>query len=101
MLANMKAKKYCLHPGRIKTEDFVKDDDGKPTEKKMECVKYISAKDLIRYYGVDEADCVTWGPSCVGVDHLVHLKPDREGRYELPKVVAAPVKRHRKSKSQR
>ena len=83
----MKAKVYCLHPGKIWYEDFVKDDEGKKTDKKMSGWKYLRESDLARLYGVDEKDCVTWGPECVGVEHLIHLKPDPKGIYELPRAI--------------
>lgn len=78
--------KYCLHPGRVSCLAFVKDDDGKPTDKKVSAWKYINAKDLIRLYGIEESECVTWTRDLATVDGLIHLSPDPKGIYELPKI---------------
>lgn len=100
MLADLKAKKYCLHPGRLLVVVMGRDSRGEPTETPLKAWKYFSAQDLAKAYGVDLELCITWGRDCVGVDHLIHLAPDREGRYELP-VMEAPVRSHRESKGKR
>jgi hypothetical protein len=115
MLADMKAKKYCLHPGKLRVkvpERRLREDGelGEPTGKTVMAWEIISANDLIEKYGVDKELCVTWGRACVGHNHLIHLFPDREGRYELPRdsglfvaleAMETPARGSRKSKSKK
>jgi len=84
MLADMKSKKYCLHPGRMIVEVAGRTEAGEPTNKAVRATRHFGAKDLIEAYGVDEKECVVWSAECVGLDHLIHLRPDIKGRYELP-----------------
>jgi len=100
MLANMKAKVYCLHPGKLIVKAVGRDENGQPTDRAVNALKHFSSQDLIKLYGVDPELCVTWGRDCVGVDHLIHLHPNREGSYELP-VMGTPERSNRTRKTQR
>lgn len=100
MLADMKAKVYCLHPGRMKVKVAGHNEKGEPTNKMEWAYRYFKPKDLMELYGIDRKLCVTWGPECVGWDHLIHLKPDPKGIYELP-VMEAPSRSSKSRKSQK
>lgn len=66
-------KKYVLHPGYIRSKN-----ENEPV--------FISAFILARLYGVDIHQCIiSSNLEKENADDLIHLYPNHEGEYRLPK----------------
>jgi len=75
--------KYCLRPARLRV--WVQDPENPRAEGWG--FKYFTAKDLCRFYNIDEMECIIYDPrkhTGTLVEELIQLKPDPTDKWDLP-----------------